>query len=192
MQTKTRVNQIELAAELGLTDRRVRQLSKDCILPEPHHADGLFDLALCRERFELYRDGSDRDWEDFYRDLEDDTKKTKTLFERAISDAGTADDVRAASLAVQANGESFRFVTACKSKTSAERDMFLGIWKREEDQALGGLIYRATVIMGGDRIVDDDGTVLATLPIYPDVPKASVRKGPARRARRVAAAGKRA
>lgn len=98
--------------------------------------------------------------------------------------------MRAASLAVQANGESLRFVTACKSKTPAERDMFLAIWKREEDQALGNLIYRATVIMGGDRIVDDDGRVLAMMPIYPDVPKTSARKSPSRRARRAAAVGK--
>jgi hypothetical protein len=55
---------------------------------------------------------------------------------------------------------------------------------------LCGLLYRSMELMGANRIVEEDGTVLATLPIYPGVSKNSVRKSPSRRARRAGAAGK--
>lgn len=47
------VTQRALAKALGVSDRRVRQLAADKILPPPR--GGLHDLALCKERFRAYR-----------------------------------------------------------------------------------------------------------------------------------------
>ena len=47
------VTQRALAKALGVSDRRVRQLAADKILPPPR--GGLHDLALCKERFRVYR-----------------------------------------------------------------------------------------------------------------------------------------
>ncbi len=55
------VSQKELAKELGVTDRRVRQLVKERIIPAPR--DESYDLDLCRRRYRLYSGGSDREWE---------------------------------------------------------------------------------------------------------------------------------
>jgi hypothetical protein len=48
-------------------------------------------------------------------------------------------------------------MAACKSKTAAERNMFLQLWEREYDQDMGGLIYHA---LRGRALVDEFGRVL--------------------------------
>jgi hypothetical protein len=189
MQTKTRVNQQSLAQELGVSDRRVRQMVDSFVLPQPHHDDGGYDLALCRERYDLYRNGSPDDWSEFFDETIDLAKETEKLVDRALSDAGTLEDTKLASLRTQSDIARMHFITACRSHSQAEKDFFHPLWRREEDRMLGGLLYRSMELMGANRIVEEDGTVLATLPIYPDAPKAST-KASSRRARRAAAGGK--
>jgi hypothetical protein len=110
------------------------------------------------------------------------------VVDRALSDAGTLEDTKLASLRTQSDIARMHFITACRSHSQAEKDFFHPLWRREEDRMLGGLLYRSMELMGANRIIEEDGTVLAALPIYPDVQKASVRKNPSRRARRAAAA----
>jgi hypothetical protein len=50
-----------------------------------------------------------------------------------------------------------QFMAACKSKTAAERNMFLQLWEREYDEDMGGLIYHA---LRGRALVDETGKVL--------------------------------
>lgn len=191
-----RVNQQELAQELGVSDRRVRQMIDSFILPQPHHDDGGYDLALCRERYDLYRNGSPDDWSEFFDETIDLAKETEKLVDRALSDAGTLEDTKLASLRTQIDIARMHFITACQSKSQEERNFFHPLWRREEDRILGGLLYRSMELMGATHLRDDEtGTV--TRIIYRDTAETAdrssrspIKANEARRARRAAAAGK--
>jgi hypothetical protein len=195
MQTKTRVNQLELAAELGVSDRRVRKMVDSFILPQTHHDDGGYDLALCRERYDLYRNGSPEDWNDFFDETIDLAKETEMVVDRALSDAGTLADTRLASLSTQNDFARMHFITACRSQSQAEKDFFHPLWRREEDRVLGGLFYRSMELMGATHLRDDETGTLTRI-VYretagpadrsPHSPRTKLTKP--RRARRAAAA----
>lgn len=166
----TLVNQQQLAAGLGVTDRRIRQLVEQRILP-PADSEGCYDLATCRERYELYRSGNERDWSDFYRDAEAGIHETAAIFERAFADGATVADVKRASEAVSADMARAHFISAAKAKSQAEADLFKIIWDREEKHALGQLLYRGMELKGATAIVDDDtGEVIAVRRTYSDLP----------------------
>jgi hypothetical protein len=166
--TKSRfVNQRTLAAKLGITDRRVRQLVETFILPEAQHSDGRYDLDLCQDRYELYREGSDADWERFGEDMVVATKATAVLYDRAMADEAKVEDVQRASSAVQADEARFRFYNACRAKSKSEADLWHLITEGELNRAVGGLLYRGMEIIGASGIVDDDGKVIMVMPIYP-------------------------
>lgn len=157
------VNQQGIAEGLGLTSRRVRQLVEEKILPPPN-TDGGYDLALCRERYDLYRSGSDADWIRFYDDAEKELRATARLFQRACSKGAKLEDVTRASIAVQANTATMSFMTACKSPSKAEADFHHLIWQREEDRALGELVTQSMKLMGATKMVDEEtGEVLVDL-----------------------------
>lgn len=166
----TRVNQQSLAAELGVTDRRVRQLIEQRILP-PADAEGRYDLAMCEERYRLYRNGSDRDWADFFADAEAGISETARVFERAFADDATPDDVTRAAIAVSEDLARAQFMSAAKAKSPAEAELFRIIWDREEKHALGQLLWRGMELKGATQIVDDDtGEVIAVRRTYSDLP----------------------
>ena len=52
---RAKVTLKEIAVELGLTERRVRQRVDECILPPP--TQGVFDADLCRIRYRQYKRG---------------------------------------------------------------------------------------------------------------------------------------
>jgi hypothetical protein len=56
------------------------------------------------------------------------------------------------------------FLTACKSKSQTEREMFWGIWDKEEKQAIGALFGRLAELMGITTLRMDDGSVVAVRP----------------------------
>jgi hypothetical protein len=190
-----RVNQQELAQELGVSDRRVRQMIDSYILPQPHHDDGGYDLALCRDRYDLYRNGSAEDWEEFFDETIDLAEATEKVVARALSDEGTLADTRLASQSTQNDIARMHFITACRSKSQEERNFFHPLWRREEDRILGGLLYRSMELMGATHLRDDEtGTV--TRIIYRDTAETADRSSRSprskptkpRRARRAAAA----
>jgi hypothetical protein len=92
----------------------------------------------------------------FYDEVEAGAKDTAEKFERALKPGATDAQVRAASVAHQDHMADVRFCTVCKSRTTAERNMFLAWWDREDDQAMGMLFAH---VMAGKTLVDD-GTVL--------------------------------
>lgn len=47
-----------------------------------------YDLAVCRERYDLYRNGSADDWDEFFDETIDLAKETEKVVDRALSDAG--------------------------------------------------------------------------------------------------------
>jgi hypothetical protein len=49
------------------------------------------------------------------------------------------------------------FLTGAKSKSQAERELFWGVWDREEHQALGALLARGMQLMGATQLLMDDG-----------------------------------
>jgi hypothetical protein len=140
------VDQRTLARELNVTDRRVRQMVEEFILPDAR--DGLYDLDLCSGRYQLYRNGSERDWDRFFDQVLDDVQESSRLLDAALKPTSAMDAVTAASKAVQTTYRDMRFMTAVKSKTDSERELFFGLWKREEDNALRLLLSRACTLLG--------------------------------------------
>src|SRR4051794_18089183 len=99
--TTSRVSQVELARGLGITDRRIRQLVDERILPPA--ADGGFALDLCEHRYKLYTSGREDDWNQAFRQAEMLAEVAADLVEKAYADGAVAADVTAASIAVQAS-----------------------------------------------------------------------------------------
>lgn len=160
--TEPRVDQKRLAAELGVTDRRIRQLVEELILPPPDLDDG-HDLALCRERYELYREGTDRDWADFMDCAEVGSKEAAALFKRALSDQATLADVKKASAAVQQDTARLHFLTACRSKSQEEKKLFHQLWDQQDDARLAQLISKTVEVMGATHIRNE--TTGALIPV---------------------------
>lgn len=157
------------------------------ILPPAHHADGTYDLDFCRDRYDLYRDGTDRDWAEFYEEADREIAAAQRASDRAFADDATTAHVTAASLAMQATLSTARFVAACRSKTDAERAFLFPIFQREEDDAIRNLLARGMQIMGAAQIVDDDtGEVIATCLSHIDLKK-PITQAPARKRRPKAA-----
>jgi hypothetical protein len=153
--TDKKVDQKELAGELGVTVRRIRQMVEEHILPPPR--DGKHDLERCERRYRLYKRGTDADWDPFYDEVLARAKDAERKFERALKPGATDAHITAAAVAHQSNMADLRFCTACKSRTTAERKMFLAWWDREDEQAMGRLFAH---VMAGKTLVDADGTVL--------------------------------
>ena len=149
------VSQLALARDLNLSDRRVRQLVAERILPPPR--DEGHDLDLSRQRYKLYSNGSERDWELAFDEAEDLARMASDLNAKAFADDAVPEDVTVASRAVQASTTMMAFLTGAKSKSQSERDLFWGIWDREEHQALGALLARGMELMGATHLVMDDG-----------------------------------
>ena len=142
----TLVGQQALARELGVTDRRVRQMVEGHILPESR--DGLYDLEFCLDRYGLYREGTDRDWDRFFDQCEDLARESTDLLRAALKPDGTLEMVRAASTAIQVSYRDMRFMTAVRSKSDSERKLFFGVWDREETEAMSLLLSRTCTLMG--------------------------------------------
>jgi hypothetical protein len=85
------INQKSLVRELGITARRVRQLVEAKILPEA--GEGIYDLAVCKEFYELYSRGSDRDWEDFEARILEDAAEVEKLSKIALRPRATFSQV---------------------------------------------------------------------------------------------------
>jgi hypothetical protein len=155
MKRKKLVDHKELAGELGVTVRRVRQMLEEHILPPLR--DGRHDLERCERRYRLYKYGTAADWNVFYDEVEAGAKGTAEKFERALKPGATDAHITAAAVAHQSNMADLRFCAACKSRTTAERKMFLDWWDREDERAMSLLFVHA---MKGKTLVDEDGTVL--------------------------------
>ena len=182
--SSSRVDQKRLARELGVTDRRVRQLVDEFILPPAHHDDGLYDLALSHDRYDLYRGGTGSEWSSFYVETEHAMRQTEKLWAKAWANEATKADLLAASLALQADMARMKFIAACRSQSDAERQMFFTIWSGEEDRALKALLGRGMAILGKTSIVDDEtGKEIARLL----VPAPDTKDPPARKRRPKAA-----
>jgi hypothetical protein len=142
------VTQRVLARRLEVSDRRIRQMEKSYVLPEAR--EGRYHLATCEQRYALYRVSveakvfSERGliWRDFEVKLESDGRRLEGLMSAAMSETSTQEQIRAASLAWQRFWSDTRFMTMCWSKSEAERDLFLMLWKQREDDGLRQLIGR--------------------------------------------------
>ncbi|MCK1618907.1 hypothetical protein IVA96_20160 [Bradyrhizobium sp. 159] len=184
------VSQIELAHDLKLTDRRIRQLVDERILP-PARDEG-HDLELSRQRYRLYSSGSERDWDRCFDEAEDLARMAAQLNERAFEDGAGLEDVRAASSAIQRSTAMMSFLTAAKSKSQSERELFWTIWDREEGQALGALFAHAMKLMGKTHLRTDDGDLIEVVSPEERVAKKRSRPKPSKkRVRAKALSGRR-
>jgi hypothetical protein len=147
--TIRRVSQIELARQLHLTDRRIRQMVEERLLPHPN--DDGYDLDLCRYRYDLSRSGA-YNLERLLDQAVEETAEAERLVDKAHADDAVLADVTAASTAIQASTATMNFITAVKSKSQAEREMFWAIWEGQEKRAIQGLIVRMCEITGQTHI----------------------------------------
>jgi hypothetical protein len=143
----TYVNRTRLAEELGLTDRRIRQMVAQHLLPEPWPELG-YDLERCERYYGLYqRKDEPQAWIAFLRQIEEAALTVQRLIDRALKPRGTKEQLKAASLALQALSADMRFVTAARSGGESERSFFEQWWSEKEDQNMGLLFGRAVQIM---------------------------------------------
>jgi|SRR5215203_5648690 len=73
-----------------------------------------------------------------------DAKRTERLVAAALKPGATGPQMRAASIATQRLYGDMAFMTRCRSRGPAERDLFLGLWREKEDHALGQLVAAAS------------------------------------------------
>jgi hypothetical protein len=178
--TTTFVSQTALAKDLRLTDRRVRQLVEERVLPPAR--DRGYDLELSRTRYRIYSSGTESDWDRTFTEAEDMAKLATELGRKAHADGAVVADVTAASIAIQSSTTMMNFLTACKSKSRTERELFWGIWKREQDAAIGGLIGRMMELIGETHIRMDDGELVE---VFPKKSEAVTRRGAAKMRKKV-------
>ena len=140
----------EVAAALGLTERRVRQLIASQILPE-EGTDGGFDLPICETRYDLYHDGSAAEWAEFLDGLERDAKATEKLGQKALRTEATLADVQAASRALQRVFSATRFALAAnpREKSADVRAMMLRLVDYDERAAFAPLIAQGLLLHTG-------------------------------------------
>ena len=118
-----------------ISPRRVRQLVAEGILPGSDEA-GTYDVQRCADRHALFLARHDAAaWSGFDEQLVRDTRRVERLLAAALRTAASGPQLRAASLAVQRLFADLSFMTRCRSKTPAERDLFLGLWREREDHA---------------------------------------------------------
>ncbi|WP_031243673.1 hypothetical protein [Mesorhizobium sp. LNJC391B00] len=136
-----------LATDLGLTARRIRQLTAAKIFSiEP--TDDLYDLDRCRQRYDLYSDRESPAWNRFFDRVAEDTTNADRFCNAALKPKGSQADLQKAVHAVESMFSDIFFMVAAKSGTQAERDFVMGIWQREQRAAMQPLLWRACEIMG--------------------------------------------
>jgi hypothetical protein len=139
------VSQKALALRLELTERRVRQMVDEKVLSEPRN--GRFDLALCLERYRLFRSKDPEAWADVLDRLGRDAAEFDELVTAALRPISKRAELTAASCAVQRLFSDLNFISAVKSRTDAERQFFWSVWCEKEDRLLGLLLGRAFEII---------------------------------------------
>jgi hypothetical protein len=145
--TPNDVSQMAVAAELAISPRRVRQLIGEGVLPGPDAA-GCYNVQRCADRHALFLSRHDAAaWSSFEEQLVRDTRRVERLLATALRPAASGPQLRAASIAVQRLFADLSFMTRCRSKTPAERDLFLGLWREKEDRALGALVSQVATVM---------------------------------------------
>ncbi|WP_339033388.1 hypothetical protein WHZ78_16650 [Bradyrhizobium symbiodeficiens] len=131
----------EVARDLGLSPRRVRQLVDENVLPPA--TEGTLDADLCRRRYRLFTRDPTADWTHVYDDAIALARLSDQLMARALGPEAELPDVAEACLVVQNLMADLRFITAVKSNTQSERSLFLSAWARQEHDILAALIARA-------------------------------------------------
>ena len=156
----SRVSQIDLARDLGLTDRRIRGLVDEKIIPAADD-DGLFELTHCRRRYRLFTEKpSPAELEDFFAEVIRETREAQDLVDKALCEDAVIKDVAAAGAAIQANNATLDFLVAISARTQAEREMHWNIHKTFAMQTLAGLFARVAELTGIRRLRTDDGEVI--------------------------------
>ena len=155
-----RVSQKQLARELGLTDRRVRQLEAERILEAETDWESGYDVTKCRERYALYQRPEDRfAWDAYFDQFVRDGRAADAAAAKAL-DGGSTDDVRRA---IRLNEELFsdwRFIDAVKAPREAREFLHIAVDLMCK-QRLGALMARGLELICAEKGCDFDATVAA-------------------------------
>jgi hypothetical protein len=142
------MNQSELAAMLKVSDRRVRKMIEDHLLPEPD-ADGEFDGEECRSRHLLYRAGNEMAWAQFYDELERDAVEADRLMKVAVADTGSEADLGRAGSAISRLFADLRFsIAATPGQTTSARALAQRVLDADEGRMIGALLARLEQVTG--------------------------------------------
>jgi len=150
-----RVSQPDLADQLHLTPRRIRQLVQARVLPDAD-GDGLFDLERCQRFYRLYADGSDAAWSSFFLELTDLAERAEYLVRKAVAERGTRVDLAKAGPVIAELAEALQFVVAVQSANDAERTFVSSMFDRMLGDAFGALLRRAFKFAGADLELTED------------------------------------
>jgi hypothetical protein len=144
----------EVAKHLGLTVRRVHQMVDELILPQPDH-EKRFELALCDLRYSLLKHGTQSQWEDFCDDIEVEASEVEEKVNRALADNPTDEQVTTAIRAHLRYYSNLLFLATCRSKTAAEKNLYLEKFERERDEWAGSLLAQ---FLRNKTWISDDGS----------------------------------
>lgn len=142
--------QVDLARVLQITDRRVRQLEAEHIIPAVRQ-DGRYDLELAVERFALYRNGTPEDWRQFEAELEREAGAVSLLVNDGPQAARSRNEVQEASERLQALFAALRFSLMCHHRQDDfARQCMLEAFGRMENEGLGVLLGRAVEVLAAE------------------------------------------
>lgn len=149
------INQESVAAELGLTPRRVRQLVDEGVLSAP--VEGRYDLAEAKRRYGLYRGARDGQtsgaaWEDALDELEQFAQQAEAAAE-AAEKKPTQETARAAAQSALHFTGWWKFIARCRSKTEEERQFVAGIIEATETALLSIAVAAGMKAVGAKSIV---------------------------------------
>jgi hypothetical protein len=130
----------QIALDLGLTERRVRQLVEEHVLAR---AEDGFDRDLCRYRYRLFSRGADADWRQAHDRALELAEEAEQLIALAVGPSASLVDIACACQTTQALWSHMRFLAAVQSASQSERRLFFDMWFREEAGILSSLLGRA-------------------------------------------------
>lgn len=144
------VTQKELARTLDVTDRRVRQMEAEHIIP-PASRDGRYDADLCVERYAIFSSKRGDGLARLMAEVEHDAAHVDMLVNDPERAAGTREAVQDTSRRVQALFATLRFTVVCQHRADDfPRQAMLETLERRENEALGVLLGRAVEVLAAE------------------------------------------
>jgi hypothetical protein len=142
------MNQLELSKALHMSDRRVRKMIEQHLLPEPDES-GDFDGEECRRLYMLYRTGDEGSWDRFSAELERDSHEADRLLKIAISEGGTQADLERAGPAITKVFADLRFmIAAMPGAAPSARALIQRLIDADEGKAIGALLAKLERLTG--------------------------------------------
>lgn len=144
------VTQKELARTLNVTDRRIRQMEDEFILP-PAGLDGRYDAELCAQRYAIFRSDRADGVERILAEIEYDAATVDLLVNDEARAPRTREEIQEASRKVLALFSALRFALVCMHrKDDFPRQAMLQTFQSLENDCLRALMPRAIQLIADE------------------------------------------